>query len=234
MRYSLVLPRSEQNDSAEVRKALDTAAELLDAGDGRGALQWMRRAAWAAAKTGQDTRALVLSKVAKNLQAAVETEGGEVIHDAPRPTDDGKQPRKGPSSRPKDRASSRSSQTKAVRETKPKSQRPTQRRDAMTVEDAARAASAQAPTSRARPITAPPVTVEAAMDLVVTVAPGEWEATDAAVLVGHRAMRVAVTAEKSGALVVRPLRAGEVAPKDSTVALLVSFEPGTPALTKTG
>jgi len=233
MRYSLVLPRSEQNDSAEVRKALDTAAELLDAGDGRGALQWMRRAAWAAAKTGQDTRALVLSKVAKNLQSAVESEGGEAAADAPRSSDDGKPSRKAASSRPKDRASSRSSQTKAVRETKPKSQRPTQRRDAMTVEDAARLASAQVPTARARPISAAP-TVEAAMDLVVTVAPGEWQATDAVVLVGHRAMRVAVTAEKSGALVVRPLRSGEVAPKDSTVALLVSFEPGTPALTKTG
>jgi hypothetical protein len=66
-------------------------------------------------------------------------------------------------------------------------------------------------------------------ELVVTVVStdGSVPAPDASI-VSHRAVRVAVTAVASDAseLRVRRLAEGEVAPKDSTVALLVAFEPG--------
>ena len=66
-------------------------------------------------------------------------------------------------------------------------------------------------------------------ELVVTVVSTDGTVpTPDASIVSHRAVRVAVTAVASDAseLRVRRLAAGEVAPKDATVALLVAFEQG--------
>jgi hypothetical protein len=74
------------------------------------------------------------------------------------------------------------------------------------------------------------------LDLVVTVAPGAWQDTEAATLVGHRAARVAVAAVagKKGTFLVRVLGPGEVAPANAAIALLVALEAGTRKVSKTG
>src|SRR5262249_9793362 len=77
---------------------------------------------------------------------------------------------------------------------------------------------------------------EVDLDLVVTVAPGAWQDTEAATLVGHRAARVAVApvAGKKGTFVIRVLGPGEVAPANSAIALLVALEAGTKRLSRAG
>lgn len=62
-------------------------------------------------------------------------------------------------------------------------------------------------------------------DLVVTVAPSDWNLPSRDALVGHQAVRVAVAPGRGpgGTLMVRPLEAGEVAPRGSTIAVLVTL-----------
>ncbi|HEX7669305.1 MAG TPA: hypothetical protein VF395_06980 [Polyangiaceae bacterium] len=62
-------------------------------------------------------------------------------------------------------------------------------------------------------------------ELVVTVAPSDWNLPSRDALVGHRAVRVAIAPGRGpeGTLMVRPLEAGEVAPRGSTVAVLVTL-----------
>jgi hypothetical protein len=85
-----------------------------------------------------------------------------------------------------------------------------------------------APTE-ARPGPAPSPDAELVVTVVAT--DGSIPAPNAS-LVSHRAVRVAVMSSGGapGDLLVRRLGRGEVAPKDSTVALLVAFEPGTSPL----
>jgi hypothetical protein len=71
-------------------------------------------------------------------------------------------------------------------------------------------------------------------ELLVTVVStdGSIPARDAS-FVSHRAVRVAISAVLGNdEFMVRALKPGEVAPKDSTVGLLVSFEPGVSPLPK--
>jgi len=77
---------------------------------------------------------------------------------------------------------------------------------------------------------------EVDLDLVVTVAPGAWQNTEAATLVGHRAARVSIApvAGKKGTYVVRILGPGEVAPANSAIALLVALEAGVKRLSRAG
>lgn len=67
-------------------------------------------------------------------------------------------------------------------------------------------------------------------DLVVTVAPSDWNLPSRDALVGHGAVRVAIAPGRGsgGTLMVRPLKPGEVAPRGATVAVLVTLEPGAP------
>jgi hypothetical protein len=233
MRYSLVLPRGEASDPADVRKALDSARDFWEKGDARNTLQWLRRAAWASANSGHEARAAAISKAAKSIQSDLEVQ----VHDPSTPSDDAlravravapasrrmdvptarpasRNSTKPPRSTPKE--SSRSSQRAAAREGKRASQRPTAKKRSPLDETSQVVTT---PPARSEPA---PDLVES-MDLVVTVAASEWEGAEAAHLVGHRAMRVAVRSAKDGSLVVTPLGAGQVAPNDATVALLVSF-----------
>ena len=161
------IPAVETTDSSDTRWALETARTLWNQGERRDALQWVRRAAEAAAESGEDDRALILAKQGAELRAAL-----EIPRTLPPPPPD------------------------------PSSQ-------------------AAIPLSK---------TAETKSDeLVVTVVStdGSIPAPNAS-LVAHRAVRVAVMqgAANGRDLSVRRLADGEVAPKDSTVALLVAFEPG--------
>jgi hypothetical protein len=271
MRYSLVLPRSESTDSAETRKSLEAARELLAGGDERGALQWVRKAAWAAAKSGQDARALALSKAAKSLQASLEASAGPAMAKDEVPGVLTAPPRGEPNALPPEsretvrgpRPEKRTSQ-RPPRESARPSQRPPRKESGRSsprqaaVKESGRSSSrhgavkesvarpSQRPSGRAlrdsdakRPAAGKDGEAtldgfDSAMDLVVTVAPGEWAATGAATLVGHRAMRVAIADGKNGTFVVRPLTAGEVAPRNTRIAILVSLEPGASSLPRTG
>jgi hypothetical protein len=161
------VPSIEPTDSSDIRWALETARTLWGQGERREALQWVRRAAEAAAEGGEDDRALQLAKMGAELRATLEI---------------------------------------------PRTLPP--------------------PAVRVPEVTIPrdPPAREAPKDeLVVTVVStdGSIPARDAS-LVSHRAVRVAVIGGGGDPreLRVRRLSEGEVAPKDSTVALLVAFEPG--------
>jgi hypothetical protein len=162
MNASSLLPNIDATDSSDTRWALETARTLWEQGERREALQWVRRAAEAAAEAGADDRALVLAKMGAELRTTLEI------------------PRTLPPPPP------------------------------------------MAPQ-------VPPPSTRGLSEVVVTIvsADGTMPTPDAS-LVSHRAVRVAVMAVASDAseLRVRRLAEGEVAPKDSTVALLVAFEPG--------
>lgn len=66
------MPTIESTDSGDTRWALQTAFTLWGQGERREALQWVRRAAEAAAEAGQDDRALVLAKAGAELRAHLE------------------------------------------------------------------------------------------------------------------------------------------------------------------
>lgn len=166
-----LLPAAETTDAQDVRWALETAQSLWNQGERREALQWVRRAAEAAAESGADDRALSLAKMGAELRGVLDI------------------PRTLPPPRPV--------------EVTP-SQEPLARLES----------------ERPEP------------ELVVTVvsADGKLPAPDAS-LVSHRALRVAVTAGAGNdELVVRVLSAGQLAPENSKVALLVALEPGSSPL----
>ena len=166
-----LLPAAETTDAQDVRWALETAQSLWNQGERREALQWVRRAAEAAAESGADDRALSLAKMGAELRGVLDI------------------PRTLPPPRPVEVTPS------------------------------------QDPTARLESERPEP-------ELVVTVvsADGKIPAPDAS-LVSHRALRVAVTAGASNdELVVRVLSAGQLAPENSKVALLVALEPGSSPL----
>lgn len=66
------LPDVDPADSSDTRWALQTAQTLWGSGEQREALQWVRRAAEAAAESGQDDRALALAKAGAELRAHLE------------------------------------------------------------------------------------------------------------------------------------------------------------------
>ncbi len=66
------LPVVRDDDSDDVRWALETANAIWGRGDYREALSWVRRAAEAAAEAGADLRAVQLAKGAAELRAALE------------------------------------------------------------------------------------------------------------------------------------------------------------------
>lgn len=72
--------------------------------------------------------------------------------------------------------------------------------------------------------------------LIVTIAPSDWNLASQEALVGHSAQRVAVAPGRGpgGTLMVRPLAPGEVAPRGSTVAVIVALEPGALPLPRAG
>jgi hypothetical protein len=166
-----LLPAAETTDAQDVRWALETAQSLWNQGERREALQWVRRAAEAAAESGADDRALSLAKMGAELRGVLDI------------------PRTLPPPRPVEVTAS--------------------------------------PESPAR---AEPERAEAELVVTVVSADGKIPAPDAS-LVSHRALRVAVTAGAgNGELVVRVLAAGQLAPENSKVALLVALEPGSSPL----
>ncbi|HVW29044.1 MAG TPA: hypothetical protein VHC69_26950 [Polyangiaceae bacterium] len=182
-----LLPTAEPTDAQDVRWALETAQSLWNQGERREALQWVRRAAEAAAESGADDRALLLAKMGAELRGVLDI------------------PRTLPPPRPADAAP-------------PAEQRPdrTERADREAEQRPDRTERADREEG----------------ELVVTVvsADGKIPAPDAS-LVSHRALRVAVTAGTgNGELVVRVLSAGQLAPENSKVALLVALEPGSSPL----
>lgn len=66
------LPSPEPTDVGDIRSALETAQSLWDQGERREALQWVRRAAEAAAESGADDRALTLAKMGAELRGSVD------------------------------------------------------------------------------------------------------------------------------------------------------------------
>jgi hypothetical protein len=67
-----LLPAPEPTDARDVRWALETAQSLWTQGERREALQWVRRAAEAAAEAGADDRALSLAKMGAELRGVLE------------------------------------------------------------------------------------------------------------------------------------------------------------------
>ena len=162
-----LLPTAEPTDAQDVRWALETAQSLWNQGERREALQWVRRAAEAAAESGADDRALLLAKMGAELRGVLDI------------------PRTLPPPRP----------AEASTPDRPDHAERSDREEA---------------------------------ELVVTVVStdGKIPAPNAS-LVSHRALRVAVSAGGgNGELVVRVLSAGQLAPENSKVALLVALEPG--------
>jgi hypothetical protein len=158
-----LLPIPETTDAQDVRWALETARTLWGQGERREALQWVRRAAEAAAEAGADDRALSLAKMGAELRGVL-----DIPRTLPPP----------------------------------------------------------------KAVDIPPPGLRGDAELVVTVVStdGSIPAPDAS-LVSHRAVRVAVMAgDRNGDLVVRVLPAGDLAPENSTVALLVALEPGSSPL----
>ncbi len=90
--------------------------------------------------------------------------------------------------------------------------------------------------SSAEPDSIPPEDVAEDTELVITIAPADWNLESPNALVGHSAQRVAVAPGRGpgGTLMVRPLAPGEVAPKGSTIAVMVALEPGTQPLPRAG
>lgn len=66
------LPSPEPADAKDVRWALETAQSLWTQGERREALQWVRRAAEAAAESGADDRALLLAKMGAELRGVLD------------------------------------------------------------------------------------------------------------------------------------------------------------------
>jgi hypothetical protein len=66
------LPSPEPTDIGDIRSALETAQSLWEQGERREALQWVRRAAEAAAESGADARALTLAKMGAELRGSVD------------------------------------------------------------------------------------------------------------------------------------------------------------------
>jgi hypothetical protein len=90
--------------------------------------------------------------------------------------------------------------------------------------------------SSAEPESIPPEDVAEDTELVITIAPADWNLESPNALVGHSAQRVAVAPGRGpgGTLMVRPLAPGEVAPKGATIAVMVALEPGTQPLPRAG
>lgn len=65
-------PTIEVADGSDTRWALETARTLWAQGERRDALQWVRRAAEAAAEAGDDDRALALAKMGAELRTAID------------------------------------------------------------------------------------------------------------------------------------------------------------------
>jgi len=255
MRYSVVLPRAEPSDANETKQALQAALDLWSRGEQREALREVRKAARGCSKSGNDARALALSKAAKAIQGQLDAashegeahvpEGQpstrrdtptarESVKDPPASQESDREPRQSrrpkPSRRP--RASNPNQRAASKRSEPPPTRPSTPRAAAVTVgpRSGAQPNSAAAAQSAALP------DAELDLDLVVTVAPGAWQDTEAATLVGHRAARVAVApvAGKKGTFVVRVLGPGEVAPANSAIALLVALEAGSRKLSRAG
>jgi hypothetical protein len=72
MTLPALLPTVEETDSSDTRWALETARTLWGQSERRDALQWVRRAAEAAAEAGQDNRALALAKMGAELRNSLE------------------------------------------------------------------------------------------------------------------------------------------------------------------
>jgi hypothetical protein len=256
MRYSVVLPRAEPSDAGETKQALQAASELWARGDQREALREVRRAAWGCSKSGNDVRALALSKAAKAIQAQLDaTPGAESAAPEPQP------PTRRDTPQARESVKDPRSEAGSVREPRPSrrpkaSKRPQARQSSPNNRAApkraevaiTRPASPRAEQAAAAPRSGPQASnalagqsvvlseAEVELDLVVTVAPGAWQDTEAATLVGHRAARVAVApvAGKKGTFVVRVLGPGEVAPANSAIALLVALEAGSRKLSRAG
>ncbi len=255
MRYSVVLPRPEAGDADETKEALKSASELWARGDQREALRAVRRAAWGCSKAGNDSRALALSKAAKALQEQLEAaahDGGDSPELQPRTHRDtppsrhevGVMVRGTGSDSPPRSKRPRTSRRPPGRSSSPNQRAPSKQPAAPDVHSSSRAAASPASGPRSGPQTSSklaPSSLSLAdsgveLDLVVTVAPGDWKDTEAATLVGHRAARVAVVpvAGKKGTFVVRVLGAGEVAPANSAIAVLVALETGGQQVSKAG
>lgn len=199
------LPAVEPTDASDTRWALQTALHLWNQGERRESLQWVRRAAEAAAEAGQDDRALRLAKMGAELRGVLEI------------------PRTLPPSPPAEAPAPVVAPAPAVPSV-----------SAAVAPAMAPAVPLSAPRPVSVPPSAtpsssiPPPSLRGESELVVTVVAtnGSIPAPDAS-LVAHRAIRVLVTPGASESdLKVRKLRPGEVAPRGGTVAILVALEPG--------
>ena len=225
----VVLPEPDGADSSETRWALETARTLWGQGERREALQWVRRAAEAASESGHDDRALLLAKQGAEIRSAM-----DIPLTVPPPA-----PAAGAAA-----ASSGNDAPSLAGIVPPGIPRPAglpsidgapaaspPRAPAPSVGMSVVPAVPPTPIGAARPSSHPPPNDE----IVVTVVQSDGIGTGPdASLVSRRAVRVAVIAvDTPNELRVRKLAPGEVAPKDSTVAILVAFEPGVPPVPET-
>jgi hypothetical protein len=247
-----LLPDPDPSDSSETRWALETARNLWGQGEQREALQWVRRAAEAAAESGQDDRALLLAKQGAELRTVLdipktlppppaEVSDGEMTAPpvSPRATlgSDAGLKMRAPDVRASSpgvvvqdpRAPSMAARPPAVAAAASKAPgAPAVFGSAHAIQPTARSVAPSVVPSSSRGAQAS--ASERGDELLVTVVAtdGSMPTSDAS-LVSRRAVRVAVIAvDSSNELRVRRLAPGEVAPEEATVALLVAFEPGAP------
>ncbi len=71
---NLAVPSPESGDIDDVVLGLETASALWRSGEALDAIRWVRRAAEAAAESGDDMRALTLARAAADLTTAREEE----------------------------------------------------------------------------------------------------------------------------------------------------------------
>lgn len=224
-----------------------TAADLWTRGDQREALRAVRRAAWGCSKAGDDVRALALSKAAKAIQGQLDAaapEGGGAAQEQPPTRRDTPHSRErvvpaGARSEPRPSKRPRPSRKPPGRQSSPNQRAASKKPPPPAARPAtSRADLGAAPRSgpQATPLAPALADSEVELDLVVTVAPGGWRDMEAATLVGHRAARVAVAPVegKKGTFLIRVLGAGEVAPANSAIALLVALEGGTRKVSRAG
>ncbi len=241
MRYSVVLPRADPRDGEETRRALERASILWEKGEVREAIEHVRDAAAAATAAGWRGRALALTKAATSLARGIGAPKSTVppapprrehVEESPERVEESPEPGALPPlvlSLPPPNAEAFPPPTQSAsaveRVTMPAKRVPASADPAPALRTGE---NLQAPTlpPSADPAGSPAEAPESA-ELVVTVAPSYWELPSHTALIGHSARRVAIAPGlgPGGTLMVRPLAAGEVAPRGSVVAVLVALEP---------
>jgi hypothetical protein len=197
MSSELTLPTPDNDDSDDVRWALETAQTLWKQGDKSGSLRWLSRASEMAAHEDADMRALELAKVAAELRSTL-----DLPNSLPPPVPAGAEPEAEPSVVPPE--------PPTVPLVKEASADPQQKVETKQAAPAPPASAAKEPDVQ-----------EAAPDSSRRARSSEGGMTR------YIGVRVAVGGlDNSGGLQVRRLAEGELTRHGESLAVLVSLDPG--------